>query len=135
MAALAPVAGVDQDQVPDVLLEVKDRMFREVPRARADTLWAATLILLRLRYDRHTIRRWRDRMKTMDLSDNPVIEIFREEEAIETILRMGTKKFGSPAAPAVETAIRAIEDLPRLHELQNRLIDVATWQELLAAVP
>jgi hypothetical protein len=132
MAAFAPVAGVDQDQVPDVLLEVKDRMFREAPRARADTLWAATLILLRLRYDRQTIRRWRGRMKTMDLSNNPVIEIFREEEAIETVLRIGAKKFGAPAPADVETAIRAIEDLPRLHDLQTRVLDVATWQDLLA---
>jgi len=132
MSALAPISGVDQDDVPDVLLEVHDRMYREVPRARADALWAATLILLNLRYDRSTIRRWRNRMKTMDLSNNPLISIFREEEAIETLLRMGTKKFGAPAPEEVAAAIRAIEDLPRLHDLQTRLLDVANWQELLA---
>jgi hypothetical protein len=71
-------------------------------------------------------------MATIDISNTPLIQIFREQEAQDAILRQGAKKFGSPPAPDVQAAVRAIRDLKRLHDLQDRLLDVNTWPDLLA---
>jgi hypothetical protein len=70
-------------------------------------------------------------MSTLDISTTPFVRLFRAEEAQDGILRQGAKKFGSPP-PDVEAAIRAIKELPRLHDLQDRLLDVTSWQDLLA---
>ena len=43
---------------------------------------------------------------------------------------LGEKKFG-PAPDDVVTAVKGIEDLARLERLQERILDVVTWQELL----
>ncbi len=37
----------------------------------------------------------------------------------------------SPPGDEVVTAVNGIEDLERLERLQDRLLDVSTWQELL----
>jgi predicted transposase YdaD len=54
----------------------------------------------------------------------------RREEARRMILLQGTKRFGPPAAD-VTAALEAIDDLERLEELQLKLLDVASWPELL----
>ena len=43
----------------------------------------------------------------------------------------GRKRFGEPDAPTA-AALQAITDLDRLEALSDRLLDVASWQELLA---
>lgn len=49
-----------------------------------------------------------------------------------TLLRMGRKRFGEPDAATV-AALEAVTDFDRLEQLGERLLDVASWQELLAA--
>ena len=49
----------------------------------------------------------------------------------EIVLRQGRKKFGPPS-PEVEAALNLIEDMTRLDMLADRLLDVSTWDELLA---
>ena len=73
-------------------------------------------------------------MATLDISKTPLVRLYRVEEARDAILRLGAKKFGG-IAPDVEAAVRAIGDLPRLHDLQSRLLEVSNWQELLAEAP
>ncbi|OWK36131.1 hypothetical protein FRUB_08694 [Fimbriiglobus ruber] len=46
------------------------------------------------------------------------------------ILRLGSKKFGSPSV-AVAESLAAITDLARLEELGDRILDAAGWDELL----
>jgi hypothetical protein len=48
------------------------------------------------------------------------------------LLRQGRHKFGPPTAE-VEAAIQAIEDQDWLERMSERLLDVTTWQDLLAA--
>lgn len=55
----------------------------------------------------------------------------RLTEARQTLLRQGRKKFGEPPADAT-AAIEGITALPRLEELSDRLLDVNSWDELLA---
>lgn len=56
-------------------------------------------------------------------------------EAVERtrglLLRQGTKKFGPPT-PEQAAAVAAVTDLPALDALADRLLDVSTWDELLA---
>ncbi len=42
---LAPVANVESEKVPGVLMEVAKRLARETSREQAGTLWAATKVL------------------------------------------------------------------------------------------
>jgi hypothetical protein len=52
----------------------------------------------------------------------------------EDLLRLGSKRFGPPQ-PSHEAAINALteDDLEKLKALMDRLLDAASWDELLAA--
>jgi hypothetical protein len=54
------------------------------------------------------------------------------EKGLQTaLLRQGRKRFGAPT-PETENRIRSIEDATRLEALVERIIDVTSWDELLA---
>ena len=55
-------------------------------------------------------------------------------EARKVLLRLGSKRFGPPAAETT-VAIEAIADLNQLEELIERTQDVSSWEELLADQP
>jgi hypothetical protein len=52
------------------------------------------------------------------------------KHARDVVLRLGQKKFG-PASDDVVTAVMGIEELQRLQRLEERILDVSSWQELL----
>ncbi len=56
----------------------------------------------------------------------------RAEEAREAVFRLGGKKLGQPSAQ-VRSKVDAIDDLDRLNTLLERILDVSSWDELLAA--
>lgn len=56
----------------------------------------------------------------------------RKEVVRSFILRQAGRRFGPPA-PHHEAALAAVADLSALRVLSDRLLDVATWDELLAA--
>jgi hypothetical protein len=62
------------------------------------------------------------------------IEIGGLEEARASVLRFGTRKFGTPPNDAAKVAVAAITDRGRLERMQDRLFDgTATgWDDLLA---
>jgi hypothetical protein len=138
MAPLAPVSAVDQNDLPRVLLEVHARAYREVSRARADTLWQATLQLLALRYDEAAIDLLKDTMTTLDVSNTAFANLFRSEgrnmgrveEARDSVLAIGNERFG-PAPVEVEQLVQATSDLDTLHQLRNRLLRASGWRDLL----
>lgn len=53
------------------------------------------------------------------------------EEARAIVLRLGCMRFGPPDTRTT-AAIKAIAELDRIEQLSERLLDVSTWQELLA---
>jgi hypothetical protein len=55
----------------------------------------------------------------------------RLAEARHMLLRLGGKRFG-PADEATTAALNAIEDVQRLEELCERILEVSSWQELLS---
>lgn len=61
-----------------------------------------------------------------------IIEEGRVEAGQHIVLRLGRKRFGEPDA-VTEAALKAITDPDRLEQLSERLLDVASWQDLLRA--
>jgi len=55
----------------------------------------------------------------------------RVEAEAETILRLGTKRFGAPPAD-IEVAIQEIRDSERLDRIIDRILDAADWQDLVS---
>ncbi len=55
----------------------------------------------------------------------------RAEEARSLVLRLGSRRFGAPG-PDVEAALAAIGSVDRLEHLAERLLEVESWDELLA---
>ncbi len=68
--------------------------------------------------------------------DSVTFEVFmargQVREARKMVLRMGRIKFGQPADPETEAALNRMTNLEQLEALGDRLIQVSTWQELLA---
>ena len=54
----------------------------------------------------------------------------RKKELLETLLHLGTQRFGTPAAAAAR--LEAIDDLERLDRMRDRLLDAPDWNDLLA---
>jgi hypothetical protein len=57
----------------------------------------------------------------------------RLEEVRNLILRLGGKRFG-PAPAGFEAAIRLISDLDRLERIADRIVDGASWDDLVATM-
>ena len=55
----------------------------------------------------------------------------RAEGLQETILRVGTKRYGEPSAEA-RLVVESVSDFERLQSLVERLAEVESWEELLA---
>lgn len=55
----------------------------------------------------------------------------RADEARRILLRLGRKRFGPPDARD-RAALQRVRDLERLERLTDRVLDVASWGELLA---
>ena len=54
----------------------------------------------------------------------------KTEEARTLLLRLGTKRFGSPDE-TVQTAIERLDVLEQLERLLDRLLETENWSELL----
>ena len=52
-------------------------------------------------------------------------------EATKLLKKLGTRRFGPPD-PSALVAIEAITDLERIELLLERLLEVSSWEELLA---
>ena len=52
---LAPVANVEPEKVPEVLMAISERLVRETNAEQAATLWAATKVLMGLRYPKEQV--------------------------------------------------------------------------------
>ncbi|MBX6312155.1 MAG: hypothetical protein IRY99_04435 [Isosphaeraceae bacterium] len=55
----------------------------------------------------------------------------RLQEARSTLIRQGTQKFQAPSE-AIQQRIEAIDDLERLEQLLDRVLDAMAWDDLLA---
>jgi len=134
---LAPVSAVTQATLPAVIRRMDNRIQQEATPSEAATLWATTYVLMGLRYPPglaeqllRGVRGMRESSTYQAILHAGRVE-GRVEEAHALLLRMGRKRFGPPDE-RVQAALEAIGSRERLEELSERLLDVATWNELLA---
>jgi len=145
---LAPVSDVKEEKLPEVLIAIAERLARETSPEQAATLWNATKILMGLRYSEEQVDSIIEGVSAMlfgirGIEESSVYQgILKRGEAKgiakgqikdarEVLLHLGRKKLGPPGEE-VEAEITALSDLDRLHDLIDRILDVSTWDELLA---
>jgi hypothetical protein len=123
---------VKESRVADVIRRMKERLSRERRGQLARDLWAATYVLLGLRYSDAFANLLFQEVLGMEESTTyqAIIRKGRLSEARQMVLRLGRKLLG-PADETAEAALNAIEDVEQLEELNERVVDVGSWQELL----
>jgi predicted transposase YdaD len=124
---------------------MEDRLAHETAPAEAATLWVSTYLLMGLRYPPAVaaqllqgVRAMKESSTYQAILDEGRAEgraegetIGRIEEALKVLLLLGGKQFGPPNASTRATIEAA--DLERLERLTERLLDVSSWDELLAS--
>jgi hypothetical protein len=150
---LAPVSNVPVEQLSGVLRAISDRLRQEASPEEAATLWSATRILMGLRYSEEKVDSIIEGVSAMlfgirGIEESSVYQgILKKgedigrvegrvegavEEARKTLLRQGRKKLGPPDEQ-ISGRIAEITELDRLHVLLDRILDVSSWDELLAS--
>jgi predicted transposase YdaD len=124
---LAPISNVTKAEVPDVLRRMNERLQRVEQPTVVEDIWTSTGILMRMRYSEEFLTMLPEVLR--ELRQSPLYRIFAREEARKILLTLGTKRFG-PADAIVTTAVNGIDDLQELERLNERLLDVHSWQEL-----
>jgi predicted transposase YdaD len=123
---------------------MKQRVDREAGPPTAEKLWSATQILMGVRYEAALVQRLLQgvfNMKESTTYQAILAEGIAEgiamgkaegiaEEARKILLLQGQCRFGEPSADVV-AALDALTDVTKLEELTVRLLQAASWQELL----
>jgi predicted transposase YdaD len=139
-----PLAALGADspaEVPALLRAMEERFAREAPPAEAARLRVVTYTLLGLRYPRDVanqlmrgLRNMRDSSTYQAILDEGRVEGRAEgrgDEARALLVHLGTRRFGSPDA-RTQAVLDAVHDPEQLDRWCRRLLDVESWQELLA---
>jgi predicted transposase YdaD len=131
----APISAAREDELPTVIERMKRRLDAEADRATVAELWTATKVLLGLRYEAQLIERLLQGMRSMKESTTyqAILEEGRLEEVRGDIRRLGERKFNRPVPAHVQTALEGILERQRLQHLLDRILDVGSWDELMAA--
>lgn len=105
----------------------------EARREEVGTFWTATGTLMGLRYPAIQIVELLKGVHGMKESTfyQYIVAEGEAKGRRATLLELGQKKFGPPTEDTIR-AIHAITDIPRLAALTERLLDVSSWDELLA---
>jgi hypothetical protein len=139
MVPLAPLGKLAEDAtfedgLASIIQRLIERFQREAPPERAWRLLTAAYVLTGLLIpDRSAVTQLFRGVQAMRESSTymGIIEDGQIEEAKKIILRQGRKRFGPPSEGVVAT-VNALQNLERLESLSDRLLDVDTWEELLA---
>lgn len=158
---LAPLAASAEADLPGIVHRMEERIGRESPPGQAGTLWTAANVLMGLRYP-HTlvdqllkgVRAMKESVTYQAIVEEGFergfehgiergiergiqrgiergIERGAAEGAREVLLRVGTRRFGPPSG-AIQDALQSITAAERLESLADRVLDVETWDDLLA---
>jgi hypothetical protein len=125
------------EALPEVIRQMEARIEQEASPDEAGVLWTATYVLMGLRYSRKMATALLRGVRAMkeSVTYQAIVDVGRAEgrltEARAILLRQGQKQFGPPAEE-VRAALQAITSIERLERLAERLLDVESWQELLA---
>jgi hypothetical protein len=113
---------------------MEQRLRAEATPDEAAMFWTAADVLMGLRYPRELVARLLQAVHGMkdSVTYQAIIEEGMAKARQDDILRHGRRKFGPPSL-ASEQALRGITDPERLARLLDRIQDVSSWDELLAA--
>lgn len=138
---LAPLATVSDEALPRIIQRMEDRFSHEAGPGEAASLWTAAYVLMGLKYPREFAAQLLKGVRAMKesttyqaiLEEGEVKGLARgrAEEARRILLALGKKRLGPPDA-RVQATVQAIADVDHLEQLTERLLDVSSWQELLA---
>ncbi len=131
---LAPLSDVAEGDLPGVVRRMEERIKVEMPEADRGPVWTATGVLMGLRYAPGVVAHLLQGVSGMEESTfyQYIMAKGAVKEAQKILLNQGRTRFG-PASQQVERTIAGIADLEQLERLTERLLLVATWDELLAA--
>jgi len=137
---LAPLAGVAASDLPAVIDRIKHRLDREATSEQSGLLWAATNILMGLVFPRDLAARLLQGVRAMkeSVTYQAILDEGRAEGEAkglvmgekQLLLRLGRRRLGEPDASVI-AAIEAIADARRIEQMGDRLIDAASWEELI----
>jgi len=134
---LAPLSAVAEAELPGVIRRMDQRIRAEATPDEAGTLWTAADVLMGLRYPRQLVVQLLQGVHGM--KESVTYQAIVEEGEIkgmlrarlDDLLRLGRRRFGEPNADA-EATLRGINDPERLSRMIDVLLDVSSWDELLA---
>ncbi len=127
-------AGLAQDEALTRTIErMIQRIVADAAPPEARTLLTAAYILAGLRIPRPQLTTLFQGATAMRDSEGylAILDEGRADEARRLLLRLGRKRFGEPTVD-LAVQLQAIADIEHLERLSDRLLDVATWSELLA---
>ena len=142
---LAPISAMAEVKVEEVIEEMKRRL-EPVPEALAGKLWAATKVLMGLRYEKVLVANLLKGVKGMkeSVTYQEIVEEGRVSGEVEGIkkgtiaalrkmlLELGQNRFGKTAGVRIKKAIEVIGNPDELERLAVRVLNVNSWEELLS---
>ena len=141
LAPLAPLGAVEESEIGPLVKRTAERLLKEPDAAE---LASATYILMGLRYDEAICDQLLGEVRKMEesVTYQKILrqgqEKGREEGKLQqqkkTIRSLGSHRFGEVPAVA-DSILDAIDDLGRLEEMTDRILDVGSWEELLGLPP
>jgi predicted transposase YdaD len=134
---LALIAKIAPAELPELIRRMEQRIDSEATQAEAAELWVAAFILTGLIYPKDLIKPLFQGIRAMKESSayQAILEegyaVGETREATKLLKKLGTRRFGPPDH-SVLVAIEALADLERIELLLERLLEVSSWEELLA---
>ncbi|MBW3597972.1 MAG: hypothetical protein KY475_11935 [Planctomycetes bacterium] len=130
---LAPLAAVSEDELPAVVHRMEERIGEAATPDEGGVLWTAATVLMGLRYSKALAAELLRGVHGM--KDSVTYQAIVEEGEVKALhkilLVQGAKRFGPPNE-FIEQALRSITEVDRLNDLAGRILDVSSWEELLA---
>jgi len=141
---LAPIAAVTESELPGIIKKIEKRLQPRRYRPVAGKVWAATYVLMGLRYSADLaglLLRGVVSMKESTTYQAILREGLQEglekgwkkgalAEAKRAVLIVGEHRWGVPDRHT-RSVLERIQEVERLEELMARLPKVASWRELL----
>ncbi|HLK58254.1 MAG TPA: DUF4351 domain-containing protein [Chthonomonadaceae bacterium] len=152
---LAPLCNVTPQALPNVIRQMEQRIDAEAPE-EAGELWTSTYILMGLRYPRTLAAQLLKGVRAMKESSTyqAILEegeeigllkgqeigraegqeigrsVGKAEEARAILLRLGSKRFGTPN-PATLSEVERLDEIATLEVLIEQILEVESWEDLL----
>ena len=141
---LAPIGAVTESELPGVIDRLKEKLAAPRYRKAAGPLWTAVDVLMGLRYDRALIEQLLQGVRGM--KESVTYQAIVEEGVAKGIVKgelqgarrilfhQGERRFGEPVGASTRSRIESINSLEMLERLSDRMLQVHSWEELLADV-